>query len=98
MCKRTLRGISGIEKFPDDVRNPISDEGFVIHDWDKLRRDNTVADCVLLDIEYTFGMFTVECVIEEGQPITLRLTETPQHLAKRLAAPKRQCDCIECSA
>lgn len=70
--------IFGMEKFADEVTDPIVRDGYIIRSW---KKDGGYD--VLLDVEYEYGMFTVEPVANTDQPITVTLTETPEHFAKR---------------
>lgn len=70
--------IFGMEKFADEVSDPISRNGYIIRRW---QEDGGYE--VLLDIEYLFAMFTVEAQVEEGKPFTITLNETPESFAKR---------------
>ena len=68
----------GMEKFADEVSDPIGRDGYIMRRWVK---DEGYE--ILLDIEYLFGMFTVQAEIKNDKPFTVTLTESPEHFAKR---------------
>jgi hypothetical protein len=70
-----------MEKYPDELSDCLDREGYALRDWDSdPAKERT---WVLADIEYKIGMFSVKATIEEGKPITITLTETLEHFAKR---------------
>lgn len=70
----------GTHTFADELSNCIGRQEYTIRDWD--REDERHREKVL-EIEYEYGMFEIDALIESGKPITITLSETPESFAKR---------------